>query len=117
MRLQSPCEETYALFARRLGTDSGKPDDETTRDIEGWILGRQSQPVAEVPKHYSANTDPGLTDWLHWASESGEVPMFIRTIAEAAAIADLPQYALLRPVLFDLMRQSPQPFAHSYDGE
>jgi hypothetical protein len=32
--------------------------------------------------------------------------MFIRTIAEAAAIPDLPQYALLRPVLMELKRQT-----------
>src|SRR5260370_41547626 len=36
------------------------------------------------------------------ASESGEVPMFIRTIAEAAIIADLPHYNLLRTVLLEL---------------
>jgi hypothetical protein len=57
---------------------------------------------------YSADTDPELADWLRWASESGEVPGFIHTIAEAAFIADLPQYALLRPVLLELMRQRPR---------
>jgi hypothetical protein len=41
---------------------------------------------------YSASTDPELRDWLRWASESGEVPMFVRTVAEAASIADLPNY-------------------------
>jgi hypothetical protein len=87
---------------------SGEPDDETIREIEGWILGRQSQPVAEVSKHYSANTDPELTDWLRWASESGEVPYFVKTLAEAALIADLPHYALLRPVLLELKREMPR---------
>lgn len=55
---------------------------------------------------YSANTDPDLHDWLRWASESGETPNFIRTIAEAALIADLPNYALLRPVLLELKRRN-----------
>jgi len=62
-----------------------------------------------VPKRvYSANTDPELQDWLRWASESGEAPNFIRTIAEAASIPDLPNYALLRPVLLELKRQYPR---------
>ena len=86
--------------------DSEEPDDESIREIEGWILGRQVRPVAEVSKHYSATTDPDLALWLRWASDSGEAPMFIRTIAEAAAIPDLPQYALLRPVLMELKRQT-----------
>lgn len=55
--------------------------------------------------HYSANTDPDLADWLRWASQSHEVPMFVQTVAEAATIADLPNYALLRPVLLELKRQ------------
>jgi hypothetical protein len=57
---------------------------------------------------YSANTDPELTLWLRWASESGEVSSFIQTVAEAAAIADLPHYALLRPVLLELKRETPR---------
>jgi hypothetical protein len=57
---------------------------------------------------YSANTDPELTDWLRWASESGEVPIFVRTVAEAAFLADLRNYALLRPVLLELKRQWPR---------
>jgi hypothetical protein len=52
-------------------------------------------------------TDPELADWIRWACESGEVPMFIRAIAVAASIADLPHYALLRPVLLELMRERP----------
>lgn len=59
--------------------------------------------------HYSANDDRDL-DWLRWAAaEVGEVPMFVKRIAEAATIADLPNYALLRPVLLILKRQYPQP--------
>jgi hypothetical protein len=57
---------------------------------------------------YSANIDPELSDWLRWASESHEVPMFVQTVAEAAFLADLPNYALLRPVLLELRRQRPR---------
>jgi hypothetical protein len=32
--------------------------------------------------------------------------LFIRAIAKAAAIADLPGYALLRPVLLELKRET-----------
>jgi hypothetical protein len=88
--------------------DSGEPDDESIREIEGWILGRQSRPVAEVSKHCSANNDPGLRDWIRWASESAEVSRFVQIVAEAAAIADMPDYALLRPVLLELMRERPR---------
>jgi hypothetical protein len=55
---------------------------------------------------HSAHTDPELADWLRWACESGEVPNFVRAIAEAAFVADLPNYALLRPVLLELKRQT-----------
>ncbi len=55
---------------------------------------------------YSANTDPDLRDWLRWASESGEASSFDRTIAEAAFIADLRDYSLLRPVLLELKQRS-----------
>jgi hypothetical protein len=59
--------------------------------------------------NYSVYADPDLNDWLRWASESGETPNFIRTIAEAAFLADSPHYALLRPVLLELKRQRPCP--------
>jgi len=58
---------------------------------------------------YSVYDDPDLTGWLRWASESGEVPSFVRTIAEAAFIADSPHYELSRPVLFELKREKPMP--------
>jgi hypothetical protein len=58
---------------------------------------------------YSQYTDPELTDWLNWAFESGEVPSFYRTIAEAAFCADAPTYNLLRPVLLEVKQQSPIP--------
>jgi hypothetical protein len=64
--------------------------------------------VEDYKMHYSVYDDPELTDWLHWASESAEVPSFVRTIAEAAFLADLPDYALLRPVLLELKRQRPR---------
>ena len=57
---------------------------------------------------FSATTDPELRDWIRWASDSGEVPIFVRTIADAASIADLRNYALLRPVLLELKRRRPQ---------
>jgi hypothetical protein len=57
---------------------------------------------------YSANTDPELGEWLRWACESRNAPSFVRTVAEAALIADLLHYALLRPVLLELMRERPR---------
>lgn len=56
----------------------------------------------------SANTDPELRQWLRWASESGKVPMFVRTAAEAALLACIPDYELLRPVLVELKRRHPE---------
>jgi hypothetical protein len=88
---------------------TGEPDDNPVREVEGWILGRQPPTVEHTTSPYSASTDAELRDWLRWASESGEVPMFVRTVAEAATIADLPDYALLRPVLLELKRQKPMP--------
>jgi hypothetical protein len=43
---------------------SGEPEDATTRDIEGWILGRQSSPDEDIAMVYSANTDPDLSDTI-----------------------------------------------------
>jgi hypothetical protein len=63
------------------------------------------QTVLEV---HSANTDPELTDWLRWASESSETPGFVRAIAEAAFHTNLPNYTLMRPVLLELKRQNPR---------
>lgn len=57
----------------------------------------------------SANTDPELHDWLRWAAEAGNTPMFVRKVAEAALIACLPDYELLRPVLMELKGRYPQP--------
>ena len=53
----------------------------------------------------SANTDLELREWLRWASESGNTPTFVRTVAEAALMACLPDYELLRPVLLELKRR------------
>ena len=49
---------------------------------------------------YSAYTDSELRDWLRAVSENGSG--FLRTIAEAAFLADLPHYAILRPALVKL---------------
>lgn len=88
-----------------------EPDDKTVREIEGWILGRRSRHVEQAPMRFSAATDPELSDWLRWAFESGEVSSFVRAIAEAALLADLAEYALLRQVLLELKRQSPSSIA------
>jgi hypothetical protein len=37
--------------------------------------------------------------------------MFVQTVTEAALIADLPHYELLRPVLLELKRENPAPAA------
>ena len=52
-------------------------------------------------------TDEELHDWLRWAVESGS--SFLRTTAEAALIADLQHYNLLRPVLLELKKEWPKP--------
>ena len=69
--------------------------------------GESLTPMYTVPMD-SAFTDPGLRDWLRWASESANTPMFVRTVAKAALIACSPDYLLLRPVLLELNRRVPQ---------
>jgi hypothetical protein len=54
---------------------------------------------------HSANTDPELRDWLRWAAEEGNTPSFVRRVAEAARMACIPDYILLRPVLLELKRR------------
>lgn len=51
--------------------------------------------------------DPELSRWLLWASERGDTPAFVRTVAEAALTACSPDCELLRPVLIALKRQYP----------
>ena len=53
------------------------------------------------------STDGELYDWLRWAEESGS--SFLKTTAEAALIADLGHYNLLRPVLLERKREWPKP--------
>ena len=55
----------------------------------------------------SAATDVVSHDWLRWAEENGSG--FLKTTAEAALIADLKHYNLLRPVLLELKREWPKP--------
>jgi hypothetical protein len=57
---------------------------------------------------YSAATDPELRQWLRWASERGNTPAFVRTVAEAPLIACSPDYILMRPVLVELKRGYPE---------
>lgn len=52
-------------------------------------------------------TDEQLHDWLRWAEEDGSC--FLKTTAEAALIADLKHYNLLRPVLLELKKEWPNP--------
>jgi len=52
------------------------------------------------------STDEELHDWLRWAEENGR--SFLKTTAEAALIADLKHYNLLRPVLLELKREWPK---------
>lgn len=51
--------------------------------------------------------DVELLDWLRWAEESGS--SFLKVTAEAALIADLKHYNLLRPVLLELKKEWPKP--------
>lgn len=72
-----------------------------------WEERVRNAPVTSQP--LSAATDPDLTEWLRWASESGEVPSFVQALVEAAFLADLWNYALLRPALLKLKRKHPVP--------
>lgn len=54
----------------------------------------------------SAHTDPELRDWLRWAEEHGS--NFMRALAEAALVADLKHYTLLRPVLLKVKEDEPR---------
>jgi hypothetical protein len=56
----------------------------------------------------STHTDSELSQWLRWASEPGHTPAFDRTVAEAARMACMPDYVLLRPVLLELKRRYPE---------
>ena len=54
---------------------------------------------------WSVYEDAELYDWLRWADQHGSG--FLRAIAEAAFVADLKHYNLLRPVLVELKRAWP----------
>jgi len=43
-----------------------------------------------------------------WASERGNTPTFVRTVAKAARMACIPDYVLLPPVLLELKRRHPE---------
>ena len=55
----------------------------------------------------SPAADEELHDWLRWAEENGS--SFLKATAEAALIADLKHYHLLRPVLLELKKEWPRP--------
>lgn len=52
--------------------------------------------------------DPELNQWIRWASEPGNAPMFVRTVAEAALMAGSPDFVLLQPELIELKRRYPE---------
>jgi hypothetical protein len=54
----------------------------------------------------SPATDVELHGWLRWAEENGS--SFLKTTAEAALVADLKQYSLLRPILLKLKETYPK---------
>jgi hypothetical protein len=55
----------------------------------------------------SPAADVELHDWLRWAEAN--VSSFLKTTVEAALIADLKHYNLLRPVLLELKKKWPKP--------
>jgi len=56
----------------------------------------------------SANTNPEVRQGLRWASESGKVPTFVRTVADVALIASSADYVLIRPVLLEWKHRYPE---------
>jgi hypothetical protein len=61
---------------------------------------------------YSPHTDPELSQWVRWASERGNTPMFALMVPEAARMDRMPDYVLLRPVLVELKRRYPGGLTH-----
>lgn len=61
--------------------------------------------MTEEPKGptCSAYTDTELRDWLRSTDQQGSG--FLQVIAEAALVADLRSYKLLRPVLLELKKE------------
>jgi hypothetical protein len=59
-----------------------------------------------------------VRQWPRWALKGGNTPTFVRTAAEAALVASMPDYVLLRPVLVELKRRYhvPEPGKHPYDN-
>jgi hypothetical protein len=54
----------------------------------------------------SAYDDVELLAWLRWAEKHGT--NFLRKLAEAAMIADVPHYRLLRSALIAMKKEFPQ---------
>jgi hypothetical protein len=73
--------------------------------INGYYIRAMARDSKTTPR--STYTDTELHDWLRWADEHGS--SFLRAIAEAAFVADLKHYSLLRPVLLELMKELPKP--------
>ena len=62
----------------------------------------------------SPAADVELHDWLRRAEENSS--SFLRTTAEAALIADLEHYNLLRAVMLELKKEWPKPAGDSMCG-
>jgi hypothetical protein len=54
----------------------------------------------------SVYEDEDLIRWVRWG-ESGKAGSFIQTVCEAALVADIRHYLVLRPALLEFMRQHP----------
>ena len=67
--------------------------------------------VGPTPHHPQATmtssyNDEELHDWLRWTLKNGS--SFLKDTAEAAMLADVQNYNLLRPVLLELKKMNPR---------
>jgi hypothetical protein len=63
---------------------------------------------------YCASDDPDLRDWLNYQAEHG--CNFLRSLADAAKLANIAQYAILRPALVMFRAQTPEPGSMTADA-
>ena len=54
----------------------------------------------------SVREDIELLPWLRWSEKNGS--SVVRAVVEAAILADIPHYLLLRPVLLKLKEMHPE---------
>lgn len=81
-----------------------------------WAITLDNKEGTQMADHFdSVATDTELHDWIRYQAENGN--SFMRTLSEAAMLADIPSYLLLRPVLlqfrqlYPLDSKSMQPYA------